>query len=224
MDNALTLDESFAELEHIVPKAYAIWKTLFERGREVYLSDPVNNLLVEGNPMDKAFDAFGKLYLDKPGYLLDVGCGPEPVPYYLRDFPIEYIYGIDPLLPFEEHPFSFSQHIAEFIPYKDRQFDYVIFGTSLDHVLLLDKALNEIGRVLKDDGTLLIWAGTQLNVMDSIPYDPYREDIQAVDEFHMFHIAPHWLEKMMENNWMKDSHYADRYGNQLYAFKKSEGK
>ena len=64
---------------------------------------------------------------------------------------------------------------AEYIPYENEQFDYVVLGTSLDHVLLLDKALDEMYRVLKKDGVLLVWAATLEKVMESKPYDPYGE-------------------------------------------------
>lgn len=222
LENALSLEQSMAELERMVPKAYAVWKKLFDDGKQAYMSDPVHNLCVDGNSMDKAFDFFGKLYLDKPGYLLDIGCGPQAVPSYLRYFPVDYIFGMDPLPPFQEHPFTFSQNIAEFIPYKNEQFDYIVLGTSLDHVLLLDKAIEEMYRVLKKDGVLLIWAATQEKVMESVPYDPYREDIKAVDEYHMFHIAPQWFEQVMEKKWVKDSHYSDRYRNHFYAFRKKK--
>lgn len=221
-EGALSLEQSFAELERIAPRAYAVWIKLFEAGKQAYLSDPVHNLCVDGNSMDKAFDIFGKLYLDKPGYLLDIGCGPQAVPSYLRNFPVENIFGMDPLPPFEKHPFAFSQNIAEYIPYENEQFDYVVLGTSLDHVLLLDKALDEMYRVLKKDGVLLVWAATLEKVMESKPYDPYGENIEAVDEYHMFHIAPQWFEKLMKEKWMKDSHYSDRYRNHFYAFRKKE--
>ncbi len=225
-ENYLLLEEALAELERIVPKAYSIWIELFENGKEMYLTDPIHNLVMEGSACERTFDNFGQLYLNKPGFILDIGCGPQAVPYYLRNFPIEYIYGIDPLLPFEKHPFHFMKAIAEFIPYEDESFDYIISATSLDHVLLLDKALNEMYRVLKQEGVLLIWAGTGGNYtvdpkssnMDG--YNPYREDVSAVDTFHMFHIGPIWFEKMMNDKWDKESHYSDREGNHFYAFKK----
>lgn len=224
-ENYLSLEEALAALEHIVPKAYSVWIELFENGKETYISDPIHNLVIVGNAWERTFDGFGQLYLNKPGYLLDVGCGPQAVPYYLRNFPVEYIYGIDPLLPFEKHPFRFTQAIAEFIPYKDGAFDYIISATSLDHVLLLDKALDEMYRVLKKDGVLLIWASTGENYSEDSNsdvggYNPYQENIKAVDSCHMFHIGPIWFERMMDDKWDKESHYSDRYNNHFYAFRK----
>lgn len=208
-----------------MPKAYSVWIELFENGKETYISDPIHNLVIVGNAWERTFDGFGQLYLNKPGYLLDVGCGPQAVPYYLRNFPVEYIYGIDPLLPFEKHSFRFTQAIAEFIPYKDGAFDYIISATSLDHVLLLDKALDEMYRVLKKDGVLLIWASTGENYSEDSNsdvggYNPYQENIKAVDSCHMFHIGPIWFERMMDDKWDKESHYSDRYNNHFYAFRK----
>ncbi len=40
-------------------------------------------------------------------------------------------------MPVTEHPFQFVQGIAEFIPFKDETFDYVISVTALDHVLFI---------------------------------------------------------------------------------------
>lgn len=224
LDNFLTLEDSLAKLEGIVPEAYAIWIELFKNGEKEYFTDPVHNLVVKGSAWEKTFDCFLRLYLDKPGYLLDIGCGPQAVPYYLRNYPIEYIYGIDPLPPFEEHPFKFAQNIAEFIPYKDESFEYIISATSLDHVLLLDKALDEMYRVLKQDGVLLIWASTGENYIENPweeieGYNPYRKDIKAVDKCHMFHIGPCWFETMM-GKWYKECHYSDRQNNHFYAFRK----
>jgi len=229
LENFLTLEQSFAELKCICPNAFSIWIDLFNNGKEEYISDPIHNMAIKGNPFDKAFDNFGKLYLDKPGYLLDIGCGPQALPYYLRDFPIEFIYGIDPLPPFERHPFKFTQNIAEFIPYKDESFDYIVSVTSLDHVLLLDRALDEMNRVLKVGGVLLIWANTggdyAENPEDNVnKYDPYKENIRAVDKYHMFHIGLKWFEAMMEHEWDKESHYSDRYNNHFYAFRKKDNK
>lgn len=119
-------------------------------------------------------------------------------------------------MPEKPHPFQFVQGIAEFIPFKDESFEYVIAISSLDHVLLLDEALKEMHRVLKKGGKLLIMASECGSKWE---YNPYSEDIAAMDIYHMFHINPSWFEPLMERClFVKDSHYQDRWGNHFYAY------
>lgn len=119
--------------------------------------------------------------------------------------------------PFEKHPFPFSQNIAEFIPYEDKSFTFITSVTSLDHVLLLDKALQEIKRVLSDEGIFLLWIGeTKVNKV----YNPYSPVCKAIDEYHMFHIHPEWFEKVMEEQFVLLEHYFDCVGHHFYAYSK----
>lgn len=218
LDNPLSLEEVLAELEHQVPKAYEVWWQLFKNGEKTYLEDPSNNLIVEESRWADTFEAFGRLNWKKKGWLLDIGCGIQELPSYLKNYPTECIVGMDPLMPAKEHPFRFVQGIAEFIPFEDRSFDYVLSVTSLDHVLLLDRALQEMHRVLKDDGKLLLWIG---EVDGAEEYNPYAEDVKAIDQCHMFHIQPKWFEPMMKKfSFIKESHYRDRWGNHFYAYTK----
>lgn len=220
LENPLSMEEVMEELERKVPKAYKIWKQLFENGKQVYIEDPSNNLLVDESRWAETFDAFGSLNWKKTGWLLDIGCGIQEIPSYLKKYPIEYIVGMDPLLPVKKHSFYFVQGIAEYIPFKDESFDYVTSVTSLDHVLLLDKALEEIHRVLKKDGKLLLWIGETENTE---VYNPYREDVAPVDMYHLFHVHPSWFEPLMKKcSFVKESHYQDRWGNHFYAYRKNQ--
>lgn len=218
LENPVSIEEALKELERQAPKAYKIWRQLFENGKNVYIEDPSNNLSVEENKWADYFDAFGRLNWKNKGWLLDIGCGIQEFPCYLKEYPVDYIVGMDPLMPVKEHPFRFVQGIAEFIPYKDESFDYVTSVTSLDYVLLLDKALKEIYRVLKKDGKLLLWVAEVENAEE---YNPYSEDVCAIDIYHMFHIHPSWFEPLMEKClFVKESHYQDRWGNHFYAYRK----
>jgi len=89
---------------------------------------------------------FQALQLHILGKVLDVGCGPYAIPLYLQDYPTQLISSIDPLEPFETHPFEFVRGFAEFLPWNDSTFDVVIAATTLDHVIALDVALSEIRR------------------------------------------------------------------------------
>ncbi len=139
-----------------------------------------------------SFSGFVAPYLH--GDVLDVGCGPYAVPVYLREYPTDCIYGIDPVDPFEPHPFTFVRGFAEFLPFPDRSFDVVIAATSLDHTLALNQALGEIRRVLKPGGRLLAWDGF---VKGSPRYEPANPTLELVDKFHFFHFDEGWFEALM---------------------------
>lgn len=218
LENPLSMEEVMKGLERQVPRAYKIWRQLFENGKKAYIEAPSDNLVVEESKWADAFDAFGSLNWKNIGWLLDIGCGIQQFPSYLKRYPVDYIVGMDPLMPMKQHPFRFVQGIAEYIPFKDESFEYVTSVTSLDHVLLLDKALKEIHRVLKKDGKLLLWVGEVENAEE---YNPYKEDISSIDMYHMFHIHPSWFEPLMEKClFAKESHYQDRWGNHFFAYRK----
>ncbi len=94
--------------------------------------------------------------------------------------------------------------MAEFLPWPDDTFETVVVGTSLDHVLLLDRVYEEVRRVLAPGGNFIIWT---VFIKDSIPYDPYRSDISPVDEFHLFHFDREWFEKGIEEFFIIDDVY-----------------
>jgi SAM-dependent methyltransferase len=94
----------------------------------------------------------------RKGRILDVGCGTLEVPGYL-DFGRENtfeLYGIDPI---DDRAFRGMRvtGCAEFMPFQDQFFDALIFATSLDHVCSLEQTVREAGRVLSEDGRLILW-------------------------------------------------------------------
>jgi SAM-dependent methyltransferase len=186
------LQTCFGQLQRLAPQAFAAWKELLEVNARAYDGFPLNSCSISGHEMAEEFRAFVKPYLR--GAVLDVGCGPQPTPYYLRDYPPELIAGVDPLPPTAGHPFVFVQTLAEFLPWDDRTFSAVVVATSLDHVLLLDRALAEFHRVLRDDGHLLLWV---THLPGAAKYDPYRPDIRKVDDYHLFHFDRPWFEEAM---------------------------
>lgn len=195
--DAPTLEEAFALLAREAPAATALWRELLEVNARTYEGFPVHSCSVGGHEMAELFACFLRPYLT--GTVLDVGCGPQPVPVYLDGHPVELIAGIDPLAPAEAHPFAFAQAVCEHLPWPADTFDLVVVGTSLDHVLLLDRALAEMHRVLAPGGHLAIWVSF---VEGSAPYDPYRDDIEAIDEYHLFHFDRPWFEDLLRSRFV----------------------
>jgi SAM-dependent methyltransferase len=185
----LPLANQFEQLEAMVPRTFRLWQGLLEYNRESYAGFPVHSCSVQGHPSAALFSCFVKAFLR--GDVLDIGCGPQPVPLYLQHYAPDRVYGLDPISTADEHPFHFYQGVAEFLPWNDASFDVVIAATSLDHVLFLDKALREIHRVLKKDGEFLVWVAF---VAGSSPYDPCASDIEPVDEYHLFHFSEAFFE------------------------------
>jgi SAM-dependent methyltransferase len=188
------LVDYFKMLEDLAPKAYSHWYRLLEPNAKSYEGFPIDSCSVKGHPEAEIFKHFLVPYL--VGRVLDIGCGPQPVPSYLDGYPPHSISGIDPLAPAEPHPFEFYQGVAEFLPWNDRVFDVVIAATSLDHVLLLEKVFSEVCRVLKDNGYFIVWVGF---VQGATKYNPYCSDIQPVDSYHLFHFDRGWFGDLIEN-------------------------
>ncbi len=192
-NNGMEMSACFEKLAELAPRAFPIWRELLEVNAGAYLDFPIHSCSVEGHPMAELFRCFLKPYL-RGGAVLDVGCGPQPVPHYLEDYPLELIAGIDPLLPPAPHPFVFVQGVAEFLPWEDQTFSLVVVGTSLDHVLLLDQTLTEFRRVLKRDGRLITWVSF---IPGAARYDPDSPGIEKVDDYHLLHFDRPWFEELL---------------------------
>ena len=149
--------------------------------------------------------------------MLDVGCGPQPKPSYLAGVPDRLIAGLDPLLPSSgPHPFPFAQGVGEFLPWIDGSFQAVVIGTSLDHVLLLDRALAEVKRVLRPGGVFLSWVGF---LPGSIPYDPFDPLIQPADQYHLFHFDRDWYTELI-SKYFRFERSIDSGHSSFYAWTK----
>lgn len=174
------------------PVAFLIWEKLLETVLETYHSDPVSSYSVEGHPVAPYFSDYVAVY--RKGRILDLGCGVASLPLYLRNYPLTAIAGIDPVMPDTPHPFVFVQGVAEFIPWPDNAFETIIISTSLDHVLSLDDTLSEIKRVLSPGGNIILWVSFIANAQ---PYNIYKENLTAIDAYHIFHFDEGWFEELM---------------------------
>jgi SAM-dependent methyltransferase/regulator of replication initiation timing len=186
-----TPEEVMQRLAGEYPRAYPTWKGLFDRGAAEYRASPSVNLSVEGHAVA---DQFGNFILRHGrGRLLDIGCGPQPMPSYLIGYPIKQIAGCDPLPPESEHPFTFCHAVGEDLPWPDASFETIALGTSLDHAINPVDVLGEVARLLVPGGRALIWVGF---IKGAKAYDPAVEP-SAVDDYHMFHFDKGWFEALM---------------------------
>lgn len=144
-------------------------------------------LSIRKHPAAIAFKEFIEPYLD--GEILDVGCGPQPIPLYLRGYPKDLISGLDPLSSFMGHPFQFREGRAESIPWGHEAFDVVITAISLAHTLYPSDAIAEIWRVLRPSGTYLCWEDFHMGAAE---WDPKNFTAPA-DDFHLFHFDYGWF-------------------------------
>ena len=131
------------------------WNRIQENGLASYVSDPENNLSVSRNRYSDAFSKFCGFQ----GLVLDVGCGPQPLPSYF-DLSREAVYvGIDPLAGDVAPRFLKLRGFAEHLPFRSGVFDQAVFATTLDHLMDPRKGLVEAIRVLDRDGEIDVWLG-----------------------------------------------------------------
>lgn len=208
-----TYAQALAALGERAPGAFPAWERLLQVNADVYAGFPIHSCSVEGHPMSQVFAGFVRPYLQ--GAVLDLGCGPQPVPLYLEGYPSEWVAGVDPLEPPAPHPFAFARGFAEHLPWGDGRFDVVVCATSLDHVLLVDRALAEVARVLTPGGRFLVW---QSFVEDAPPYDPYGEPVEPIDAYHLFHFSREAFSAALADRFEETERYDFPGGEAFCAF------
>lgn len=189
----LPIEEARRRLQEAAPLNYTLFERSLAVGTASYEGLPPGSCSTERHPLAELFRAFLRSYLR--GYVLDIGCGPQPVPHYLAGYPTSLIRGIDPISSQQDHPFEFVSGFGEFLPWHDATFDVVISGTTLDHFYLLDRGLEGAFRVLRPGGRFVAF----ITEFDGAPrYDPYAAAMAApFDEEHLFHIDRKWFLPLM---------------------------
>lgn len=187
-----TLEEAFARLEAAAPLNWQAYRRCLDAGTASYEGLPPVSCSTEAHPQSLLFRAFLRPYLR--GHVLDIGCGPQPVPSYLAHYPAERIVGIDPISRPEDHPFRFVSGVGEYLPFADASFDVLVSGTTLDHYYLLDQGLREAARVLVPGGHFVAWITEFAGAPE---YDPYARAIEPYDSEHMYHIDRAWFLPLM---------------------------
>jgi ubiquinone/menaquinone biosynthesis C-methylase UbiE len=190
-------EEYLEAFKNLHPHLFETWaKINFGVNIQEYQERPQFSCGVDSRLDAKIFAGFIAPYLQ--GRVLDVGCGPLAVTNYLNGYPTGFISGIDPLEPFEPHPFEFVRGFVEFLPWEDGAFNVVVAATSLDHVLDLDLAISEIKRVLKPGGVFLVWEWFGDHAK---PYDPVSKSPELVDRYHLFNFDQVWFEEYMTKHF-----------------------
>jgi ubiquinone/menaquinone biosynthesis C-methylase UbiE len=124
------------------------------------------------------------------GNVLDVGVGPQRIPTHMEYGSTENVHfvGIDPLVGEQPREFDFVRGLAEFLPFRDRLFDHVLFVTTMDHFIDPRPALKEAKRVMKKNGIISVWIGEKdRNAPQSSVADWYEKlsvPDGAEDRFH----------------------------------------
>jgi SAM-dependent methyltransferase/uncharacterized protein YbaR (Trm112 family) len=92
------------------------------------------------------------------GLFLDVGCGAVPQPNYMTatQDTITWI-GVDPFFGDVERRFPFVQALGEYLPFRPRVFDGLLYASSIYHLLDPRRSLRGARTVLKPAGQLFVW-------------------------------------------------------------------
>ena len=101
-----------------------------------------------------------KKFCDFSGKVLDIGSGPIIPGYLLDNDNIELELCLDPLLSTSNPLLSnieMIKGIGEYLPFENNSLDTISFATSFDHVINPINVLNEVKRVLKNNGILILW-------------------------------------------------------------------
>jgi len=101
------------------------------------------------------YDGIRKESVALEGILLDFGCGRKP---YKELFPVSQYVGVDHMGEGHDHtdePID-VYYDGTTLPFSEQTFDSVFSSEVLEHLFNLDEILDEINRVLKPKGRLLI--------------------------------------------------------------------
>jgi SAM-dependent methyltransferase len=187
------IEQARMRLQELEPAVFPIWLQLHQNDDESYVNDVQASCSHWDHKYARLFGAFLNLFAY--GHLLDIGCGTSGLPSYLAGYPKQLITGIDPRPSRVPVDFEYLLGFNEFLPWPDESFHTVVSGTSLDHVLSLEKSIQEVRRVLTPDGIYLVWLAS---IPGAKAYAPRAADFAPADRFHLFHFDRKWVEPMFE--------------------------
>lgn len=206
-EHVIDFDQVLARAERDFPNVYPEWRSRLDTMKAAF------DITKEGNAANSA-DVYSRLFRafvmrHASGAVLDVGCGPFGVPFYLQGYPKSLLSGVEPLSHQQDREFKCVEGISEYLPWKDGAFDTVTSATSLDHCLSLDKSIDEMKRVLKREGKILLWIGDNPGSPEFMPLDPAYE---PADRFHLFHFDEKWFLPILNRQFeIKERQQFSRY-------------
>jgi SAM-dependent methyltransferase len=189
-------DNYLAQASHDFPKIFDLWRERLDATLAAFEQTKVGNAAIASDLYSRIFRDFVEAHAI--GRVLDVGCGVFGRPYYLGGYPAELISGLEPLPMQEPADFELVRGLAEYLPWPDGSFSTVISATSLDHCLSLERSLDEMARVLRPDGHILLWIGSNPG---SPKFEPDKPDFVPTDQFHLFHFDKTWFEPLLEEEF-----------------------
>lgn len=183
-------------LRELAPDHYSVWQDCYDNAIAHYTSDMAASCSTWDNRFAVAFRDYLSLFAQ--GNLLDIGCGTQEIPVYLEGYPTDLLRGLEPREPATEAAFEIRMGVNEFLPWSDASFQTVCNATSLDHVIDIEKSIDESARVLGEGGRFVIWYAHISDADKPLgPSETAGNPIEALDSFHLFHINDAWFMPMM---------------------------
>jgi SAM-dependent methyltransferase len=186
-------DMCLKRAEQEFPKVFSMWKERLDTLSTAFDESKYGNAACARDLYSRIFNDFVQLHAS--GRVLDIGCGVFGRPYYLDSYPAHLISGLEPLPMREAADFELIRGLGEYLPWPDDSFSTIISATSLDHCLSLQHSLDEMVRVLRPGGRVLLWIGSNPGAPKFEPEDP---EFSPSDKFHLFHFDKAWFEPMLE--------------------------
>lgn len=120
--------------------------------------------------------------------VLEIGCGPYGVIHFANCWE-GFKVGVDPepyLNIWKNHSIQIPHVVAvgEFLPLRDNEVDIVICFNVLDHVFDPKKVVDEVTRVLKRNGKLLLWVVTIRDFLKGL-----SAVLNKIDTPHPYHLT-----------------------------------
>ena len=191
------IDQATDRLQQLSPDIFPYWHRLYLNAIQAYSENIEASASVWGHKYAQLFGAYVSLFAR--GRVLDIGCGINGKPAYLASIPNEQLAGLEPLPQKSDPGFACVQGFNEFLPWEDAGFETVVSGTSLDHVLSIEKSLEEVVRVLVPGGRYLVWLAS---IPGSPKYNPASAEFEPRDQYHLFHFDRAWIEPIFANHFI----------------------
>ncbi len=156
--------------------------------------------------------------------VLDLGCGAGNVSFYLNRDGMFEVCGIDitdSYIKFckqrakkEKVDIEFKTYNGKIIPYDDESFDAVVSSEVIEHVEKPKQYLQEINRVLKDDGILFLTTPNYKSFWPVLEWiaDKFSLTPKMKDEQHINFYNPKTLKRLLEKNSFDIGEISSYYG------------